>query len=123
MPLYRLSIKIKFVKIRTGGLTDDVVENTDGLIIEYQSVILTGINRVVVVDGMESVETLQIIVLVTTVQTTDVYTKSGEIQMEHRSGDTTDSVVVTTPYLTVHLVSVILTGRTRVVVGIVGIIG
>ena len=38
--------------------------------------------------------------------------------MVHRSGDTTGSVVVTTPYLTVHLVSVILTGINRVVVRI-----
>ena len=38
-------------------------------------------------------------------------------QMVHRDGDTTGSVVVSTAYLTVHLVSVILTGIDRVVVG------
>ena len=36
--------------------------------------------------------------------------------MVHRSGDMTEGVVVNTSYLTVHLVSVILTGINRVVV-------
>ena len=56
------------------------------------------------------------IVLVTTVQTTDVYTEDGENQMALRSGETTGSVVYTTAYLTVHLLSVILTVINRVVV-------
>ena len=59
---------------------------------------------------------LQNIVLVKTVQITDVYTESGENQMVHRSGDTTGGVVETIAYLTVHLVSVILTGMIRVVI-------
>ena len=36
--------------------------------------------------------------------------------MDSKNGGTTENAVVTTPYLTVHLLNVILTGRTRVVV-------
>ena len=92
----------------------DVVKNIHGLTVGYQSVTQTERNLVVV--SMVSVVILQNIVLVKTVQITDVYTESGENQMVHRSGDMTEGVVVTTPYLTVHLVSVILTGINRVVV-------
>ena len=51
-----------------------------------------------------------------TAQTTGLYTENGENQEVHRSGDTTGSVVVGTPYLTVHLVSVILTEINRVAI-------
>ena len=80
------------------------------------NVILTGINRVAVMDGMGIVVTLQNIVLVGPVLTTELYTKTGENQEENRGGGTTKSVVVTTPYLTVQLPSVILTVINRVVV-------
>ena len=99
-----------------GGMTGGVVFTTTSLIMVLVSAILTEINHVVVVVAVESVVTLQNIVLVKTVQTTDVYTESGENQMVHRSGDTTGGVVVTTAYLTVQMFSVILTEINRVVV-------
>ena len=40
----------------------------------------------------------------------------GENQEEHKCGETTESVVGTTPYQTVQLLSVILTGKHRVAV-------
>ena len=97
-------------------MTGGVVVTTPYLTVNLVSVILMGINRVVVVVGVESVVTLQNIVPVVTVQTTHVYTESGKNQEVHRSGDLTGSVVQTTRYLTVHLVSVILMGINRVVV-------
>ena len=93
-----------------------MVKGTPYLTVQLVSVILTGINRVVVIGGKESVVTQQNIVLVGTVQTTHVYTESGKNQEVHRSGDTTEGVVETTPYLTVHLVSVILTVKNLAVV-------
>ena len=83
------------------------------------SVILTGKTRVVVIVGMDSAVTQQDIVLVVTVQTTHVYTESGRNRGVHKSGDTTESVVNSTPNLTVHQASVILTGINRVVVVLV----
>ena len=74
-----------------------------------------GIHRVVVTLG--GVVTPHNIVLVVTVQTTHVYTEIGKNQEVQKSGDTTEGVVDTSPYLTVHLLSVILTGINRVVVG------
>ena len=100
----------------SGDTTGGVVVTTTYLTVHLVSVILTGIDRVVVVVFLESVVTLLNIVLVNTVQTTDVYTENGMNQMVHRNGDTTGGVVGSTPYLTVHLVSVILTGINRVVV-------
>ena len=94
---------------KNGDTTGGVVETTPYLTVHLVSVILTVIYRVVVIGGKESVVTLQNIVLARTVQTTHVYTETGGNQMVHRSGDTTEGVVETTPYLTVHLVSVILT--------------
>ena len=100
----------------SGDTTGGVVVTTAYMTVHLVSVILTGINRVVVIVGMESVVTLLNIALVMAVQTTDVYAESGENQEVHRSGDTTGGVVVTTAYMTVHLVIVILTGINRVVV-------
>ena len=101
---------------RNGDTTGSVVNTISYLTVQLVSVIPTGINRAVVIeDGKESAEPLQNIVLVRSVQTTGSYIESGELQMVHRSGDTTGGVVVTSPYLTVHLVSVILTEINRVV--------
>ena len=51
----------------SGDTTGSVVVTTAYMTVHLVSVILTGINRVVVVDGMESVVTLLNIVLVKTV--------------------------------------------------------
>ena len=99
-----------------GGMTESVVATTPYLTVHLVSVILTGINRVVVIGGMESVVTQKNSVLVGNVKTTHVYTESGKKQEVHRSGDTTESVVITTSYLTAHLLSVILTEISRVVI-------
>ena len=104
---------------RSGDMTESVVNTFPYLTVHTLSVILTGINRVVIVRGMESVVTLQDIVLVEAVQTTHVYTETGKNQEVHKSGDMTGSVVETTHYLTEHLVSVILMVRIRVVVVVV----
>ena len=96
--------------------TLSVVVTTPYLTVHLVSVILTGINHVVVIIGVEIVVELQHIALVIPVQTTHVYTETGKNQMVYRSGDTIQGVVVTPPYLTVHLVSVILTEINHVVV-------
>ena len=94
-----------------------MVEITSYLTVEYLlSVIHMGGTRVVVIGGMEDVVTSQELVLVLAVQTPHVYTETGKNQMVHRSGDMTGGVVLTIPYLTVHLLSVIHMGGTRVVV-------
>ena len=99
-----------------GGMTESVVVNTAYLTVHLLSVILTGRTRVVVVALLESVVIRQDIVLVGGVQTTHVYTGTGKNQEVHKSGGVTESVVETSPYLTVHVLSVILTGIIRVVV-------
>ena len=92
-----------------------MVVTTPNLTVHLVSVILMESTLAVMMSSGDSVATPNImIVLVTPVQTTG-YSKTGMNQMAHRSGDTTGSVVDTTPYLTVHLVSVILTGKNRVV--------
>ena len=95
---------------RSGDMTGGVVDTSPYLTIHLLNVSLTGINRVAVVFGLESVAILQNIVCVVPVQTTHVYTETGKNQEVHRSGDMTGGVVDTSPYLTVHLFSVILTG-------------
>ena len=102
-------------------MTESVVVTTPYLTVHLVSVIPAGINRVVIV--MESVVTVENIVLVVAVQTTSLLGIGGN-QEVHRSGDKTRSVVVTTAYLTVHLVSVLLTGinRVAVVVGMEGVV-
>ena len=99
---------------KSGEMTVSVVVTTPYLMVHLVSVILTGRNRVVTVRGMESVVTQQDIVPVEAVQTTSLLS-GGENQEVHRCGDMTGGVVVTTPYLTVHPLSVILTGKYRVV--------
>ena len=99
-----------------GERTGDVVKSTPYLTVHPVSVTLTGINRVVVVSGMESVVTLLRFAPVFTVQTTGVFTENGESQMAPRNGDMTGSVVGTTPYLTVHLANVTLIASIRVVI-------
>ena len=76
--------------------------------VQLLSVILTGKTRVVVeVDG---VVTQWNIVLVTAVQTTSLQS-GGENLEVLKCGGTTESVVEATPYQTVQLLSVILTGK------------
>ena len=101
---------------KCGGTTESVVDSTPYLTVQLLSVILTGRTRAAVVGtGMESVVTQQNIVLVEAVQTTGLLS-GGENQEVHKCGGTTASVVVVTIYQTVQLLSVILTGKTRVVV-------
>ena len=82
------------VNFKDGDMTGDAVHDISYLMVHLVSVILTEINRVAVVIGMESVVTQQHIVLVVPVQTTHVYTESGKNQEVHRSGGMTGSVVV-----------------------------
>ena len=103
-------------------MTGGVVVTTPYQTVHLLSVIPTEKNRVVVIGGLDGVVTQQELVLVITVQTTHVYTESGKNQEVHRSGDMTGSVVVTTPYLTVHLLSVIPTEKHRVVLGTNGVV-
>ena len=70
---------------KSGDTTESVVYTSAYLTIHLVSVILTVINRVVAILGMEGVATQQNIVLVTTVQTTHVYTETGKNQEVHRS--------------------------------------
>ena len=112
--VYTESLKNQEVH-RSGDMTEGVVDFTPYLTVHPVSVILTGINRVVIMSGGESVVTQHNIVFVVTAQTTS-FSSCGKNQEVHLSGDLTGGVVETTPYLTVHLVNVILTGTNRVVV-------
>ena len=103
---------------RSGDMTGCVVKSTLYLTIHLLNVILTEVYRVVIAGCTENAETQQIIALVRIVQTLHVFIKSGQNQMVHKSGDMTSCVVKSTLYLTVHLLNVILTGRTLVVVNI-----
>ena len=100
--------------VDSGDTTGGAVNTISYLTVHLLNVILTGINRVVIVKT-ERVVTQMNIVIVTAVLTTS-YSKTGMTLMVHKSGGMTGSVVVTTPYLTVHRLSVILTGNTRVAV-------
>ena len=93
-----------------------MVVTTSYQTVHVVSVILTVITRVVAITVGESVVTLLNIVSVHPAQTTNVCTQSGGKQMVLKSGDMTGCVEVTSPYLTVHLVSVILTVGTPVVI-------
>ena len=88
--------------------------------VQLVSAILTGIDHVVVF--IATVVEQQKVVLVRTVQTTHVYTESGKNLEAHKSGDMTGGVVYTSPYLTVHQVSVILTGINRVVMSMENVV-
>ena len=101
---------------KCGEVTVSVVYRTNYLTANLVNVIQMGGARVVMVCVMENVVTRQRTVLVSTVLTTGSSIKSGENQGESKGGGTTGSVVVTTAYLTVVSLAVILTGRTRVVV-------
>ena len=100
---------------KCGGTTESVVMTTPYQTVHLPSVILTGTTRVVMIGGMETVVIRVNIVLAGTVQIISLQS-GGENQEVHKCGGMTESVVMTTPYQTVHLPSVILTGTTRVVV-------
>ena len=98
-----------------GGTTENVVWSTSYQTVKLLNVTLTGITRVVVVDGMESVVTRQSIVLAGAVLTTSLRS-GGENQEVHKCGETMVNVVNLSLYQTAQLLSVTLTARTRVVV-------
>lgn len=98
-----------------GERTEGVVQITLYLTVHGVNVTLTGINRVATTTCIENVVTLlNIVRVITTVQISPSL-ESGKNQMKRVYGEKTEDVVKTIPYLTVHPVSVTLTGINRVV--------
>ena len=101
---------------RLGDPTGGVVFSSPYLTAHLPVVIPTEIIRVVIMSGVMNVVRQHIIVVrVLLVQITLVYTESGKNPAVYRNGDMTVGVVSATPCLTLHLPSVTLMERDRVV--------
>ena len=96
-------------------MMESVVMYTTFLTVQLLNVIQMGNTRAVVIVGVESVVTQPNIVLVRTVKTSNLQ-NCGERRRVKRSGETTESVVITTAYQMVLLLSVTLTERAHAVV-------
>ena len=107
---------------KSGDTMEGVVFISHYLTVHLLNVILTGNILVVKAEGTENVVRQHNIVRVSTVQTLHVLINSGQSQKAHRSGDMTGTVVKCIPYLTVHLLNVILTEVYRVVMKMASVV-